>query len=100
MEMIAFLEVSLVSLILRRYTVFKNIRKTQVTLLYWFSVQQQTSALRELLSALSGFFPDKFGTKFNEIRLFYLKALKKGRKMANTKVVQRNANRRRLETKG
>ena len=97
MEMIAFLEVSLVSLILRRYTVFKNIRKTQVTLLYWFSVQQQTSALIE---QKSGFFSEKFGIQFNEIRLFYLKALEKGRKMANTKVVQRNANRRLLETKG
>ena len=42
----------------------------------------------------------KFGAEFNEVSLFFLKATGSDRKMAKTKVVQKNANNRRSETKG
>ena len=42
----------------------------------------------------------KFNAEFNELRPFFLKVTESGQKVAKTKVVQKNANWRRSETKG
>ena len=84
-------------LTLRKRTVFKIFEKMRAILLYWFAAQQQTSTLTW---QKFGFFYAKFSAEFNEISLFFLKPTGSGRKMAKTKVVQKNANRRRSETKG
>ena len=61
------------------------------------TISQQPSTLtRQKL----GFFYAKFSAEFDEISLFFLKATGRCRKMAKTKVVQKNASRLRLETKG
>ena len=69
----------------------------QTISLYCFAAQQQTSTLT---TQKFGFLYAKFSAEFNEISLFFLKVIGKGRKMAKSKVVQKNANRRRSETKG
>ena len=68
----------------------------QAISLYWFAAPQTSTLTRQKC----GFSYAKFSAEFNEISLFFLKATGRGRKMAKTKVVQKNANRRRLETKG
>ena len=48
-----------------------------------------------------GFFYTKFSAEFNEISLFFLlKSTGRDRNMTKTKIVQKNANRRRSETAG
>ena len=69
----------------------------QTISLYWFAAQQQTSTLTR---QKSGFFYAKFSAEFNEISLFFLKATGRVQKTAKTKVVQKNTNSHRLETKG
>ena len=69
----------------------------QTISLYWFAAQQQTSTLARQKSR---FFYAKFSAEFNEISLFFLKATGRGQKTAKTKVVQKNTNSHRLETKG
>ena len=69
----------------------------QAILLYWFAAQQQTSTLTRLKF---GFFSAKFSAEFNEISFFFLKATGSGQKLTKTKVMQKNANRHRSETKG
>ena len=69
----------------------------QAISLYWFAVQHQTSTLTR---QKVGFIYAKFSAEFNEISLFFLKATRRGQKMPKTKEVQKNANRRRSETKG
>ena len=64
---------------------------------YWFAAQQQTSILKP---KKFGLFYLKFTAKSNEISLFFLKATGSGQKMSKTKVVRKNANRRRSEAKG
>ena len=69
----------------------------EAILLYWFTEQKQTSALRR---QQIGLFDVKFNVKFNELSLFFLKAARSSQKMAKTKAVGKNANWRRSETKG
>ena len=68
----------------------------QAILLYWFAVQQQTCTLRR---QKFGLLYVKFSAEFIELSLF-LKAIGTGQKMAKTKAVRKNANRRRSEAKG
>ena len=93
----AFLKVSLLSLSLGACTVFKTFEKMQAILLYWFAAQQQTSTLRRQKISL---FDAKFSADFNELKSFLLKATGSRQKMAQTKVVRRNANWCRSEAKG
>ena len=69
----------------------------QTILLYWFVAQQQTSTL---IRQKFGLLYAKFSAEFNEIGLFFLKATGRSWKMAKTKVIRTNANKRRLETEG
>ena len=66
-------------------------------MLYWFAAQQQASTLRRQKISL---FDRKFSADFNELKSFLLKATGSGQKMAQTKVVRKNTNWRRSETKG
>ena len=76
----------------------KFFEKMQAISLCSFAAHQQTSTLTR---QKFGFFYAKARAKFNDIGLFFsLKATGKARKMAKTKVVQKNANRRRSEIKG
>ena len=63
--------------------------------LYWFDAQQQTITLKRQKFDM---FSVKFSAEFNE--LFFIKATGRGQKMTKTKVVRKNANRRRSEAKG
>lgn len=69
----------------------------QAIWLDWFPAQQQTSAVRR---QHIGLIDSKFSADFNKLSLFVLKAKGSGQKMAQSKVVRKNANWRRLETKG
>ena len=90
-----FLEVNLVLLTLRARTAF--LKKCSQ---FRYNGLLRSSKLVHLHGQKFGFFYAKFGSKFNEISAFFLKATGRSRKMAKTKVVQKNANRRRSETKG
>ena len=68
----------------------------QAVSLCWFAAQQQTSTRTR---QKGGFFYAKFSAEINEISLF-LKSTGRGWKIAKIKVVQKNANRSRPETKG
>ena len=61
------------------------------------SAQQQTSTFRRQKISL---FDAKFSADFNELTSFLLKATGSRQKMAQTKVVRRNANWCRSEAKG
>ena len=61
------------------------------------SAQQQTSTFRRQKISL---FDAKFSADFNELKSFLLKATGSRQKMAQTKVVRRNANWCRSEAKG
>ena len=74
---------------LERALSFKIFEKMQAISLYWFAVQQQTSTLRR---QKIGLFYAKFNAEFNGSVFF---STGSGQKMAKTKVVQKNANRRR-----
>ena len=75
----------------------KTFEKMQATSLYWFAAQQQTSSFKR---QESGFFYASFSSELNEIIMFFLKAAGKDLKMTKTKVVQKDANKRRLKTYG
>ena len=68
----------------------------QAIWLDWFPSQQQTSAVRR---QQIGLIDAKFSADFNELSLFVLKATGSGQKMAQSKVVRKNANWRRSEAK-
>ena len=68
----------------------------QAIWLYCFVAQQQTSTVRR---QNCGLFYVKFSAEFNELSLFFLKATGSGPKMAEIKVVRKNANRRHSEAK-
>ena len=57
-----FLEVTITSLTLRAWIVFKNFEKLQPILMYWFATQEQTSTSRRQKGDL--FYP-KFSREFN-----------------------------------
>ena len=69
----------------------------QLILLRWFAVQQQTIRLRQ---KTFGSFYLKFSTKFYELSLFFLKATGNEKKLVETKVVHKNANRGHSQDKG
>ena len=67
----------------------------QTISLYWFAAQQQTSTLTQQKS--------RFFTRNlvqNLMKLVFFSATGRGQKTTKTKVVQKNTNRRHLETKG
>ena len=85
-------------LTLRARTVFKNfIKKCRQFRCTGLLHSSKTSTLTR---QKFGFFYAEFSVEFNELILFFLKATGSGRKVTKTKVVQKNANRRRSETKG
>ena len=85
-------------LTLRTRTVFKNfIKKCRQFRCTGLLHSSKTSTLTR---QKFGFFYAEFSVEFNELILFFLKATGSGRKVTKTKVVQKNANRRRSETKG
>ena len=85
-------------LTLRTRTVFKNfIKKCRQFRCTGLLHSSKTSTLTR---QKFGFFYAEFSVEFNGLILFFLKATGSGRKVTKTKVVQKNANRRRSETKG
>ena len=66
-------------------------------MLYWFAAQQQISTIKK---KKIGLFDVKFSEDFNELLSFLVKTTGSGQKMAETTVVQKNANWRCAEAKG